>query len=397
MNTKKTIITFLALFTCILGISAENSLAVNGALVTKGNTGSFNIELINPDDAFCAFQMDIALPEGLTFVSVSKGGRLTSAHSLGNSAQGGNVIRFSSIDTEQNRYYLGESGTLFTVTVSVSDALSVGDILTAQLKNVEFARKDESMFKIAQQDFSIEITDRVVIDENSAALPTTQSSVNVLVKRTINKDVWNTICLPFKMTNDQKKDVFGEDVQVANFNSIESDAGKFVLNFTSRSATAVIPINTPILIKTSKDITEFTVDNVDVSPGASPKKDVDIEVYDEDEDQTIKVTVGTFYGTLKNGTVLPENYLFLNNDEFNYSTGSTIIKGLRGYFWLKDFDSSASGSSLVLALNGNPTRMDKVNVVVNEDGVYYNLKGQRIEQPTEKGIYIKNGKKVVIK
>jgi hypothetical protein len=117
MKTRKTIITFLALFTCILGISAENAVAINGALVTKGKTSSFNIELINPDDAFCAFQMDVVLPDGLTYVSASKGGRMTSAHSLGSSNMGENVIRFSSIDTEQNRNYLGESGTLFTITV----------------------------------------------------------------------------------------------------------------------------------------------------------------------------------------------------------------------------------------------------------------------------------------
>ena len=123
--------TLFALFACILGISAENSIAVNGALVTKGKTGSINIELVNPGDAFCAFQMDIALPDGLTFVSAFKGGRMSSAHSLGYAALGGNIIRFSSIDTEQNREYLGESGTLFTITVSVSDALAVGDVLTA--------------------------------------------------------------------------------------------------------------------------------------------------------------------------------------------------------------------------------------------------------------------------
>lgn len=393
MNTKKTIITFLALFTCILGISAENSLAVNGALVTKGNTGSFNIELINPDDAFCAFQMDIALPEGLTFVSASKGGRITSAHSLGNSDQGGNVIRFSSIDTEQNRNYLGESGTLFTVTVSVSNALSVGDNLMAQLLNVEFARKDESMFKIAQQDFSIEITDRVVIDENSAALPTAQNGVNVLVKRTIKKDVWNTICLPFDMDVTQTKQVFGDDVQGALFVDYEVDGLAIIVNFENEDlASSGIYGNYPYLIKTSKDITEFTVDGVNVDP----EEDGAVAEYTTGSGPK-KVVKGKFYGTLKTGTVLPEDYLFLNNNKFYYSTGSTVIKGLRGYFWLKDFDSSTSSPSLVMAYNGTPTNVSEMKVVVNEDGVYYNLKGQRIEYPTEKGIYIKNGKKVVIK
>ena len=393
MKTRKTIITFLALFACILGISAENSVVVNDALVTKGKTSSFNIELLNPDDAFCAFQMDIVLPEGLTYISASKGGRMTSAHSLGSANMGGNVIRFSSIDTEQNRNYLGESGTLFTITVSVSNDVSVGDNLAAQLQNVEFARKDESMFKIAQQDFSIEITDRVVIDENSAALPTAQNDVNVLVKRTIKKDVWNTIYLPFKMTQAQAKSVFGDDVLIAGFNSLASNGeGQITLNFTQRTATNAILTSQPFLIKTTEDISEFTVDNVNIELINNPKKDV--KVYDEDEEE--EITVGTFYGTSSAGTVLNKDLVFLSNNKFYYSTGSTVIKGLRGFFWLKDFDSSA-GPSLVMAYNGETTNVKQVKVVVNEEDVYYNLKGQRVENPTEKGIYIRNGKKVVIK
>ena len=393
MKTRKIIIMFLALFTCSLGISAENSVVVNDALVTKGKTSSFNIELINPDDAFCAFQMDVVLPDGLTYVSASKGGRMTSAHSLGSSNMGENVIRFSSIDTEQNRNYLGESGTLFTITVSVSDGVTVGDNLAAQLQNVEFARKNESMFKIAQQDFSIEVTDRVVIDENSAALPIAQNGVNVLVKRSIKKDVWNTIYLPFRMTQAQAKSVFGDDVVIANFASIDSnEEGQITLNFTQRTATNAIIATQPLLIKVTKDISEFTVDNVNIELN-NPKKD--ISVYDEDEDDDI--IVGTFYGTTSAGTVLNKDLVFLNSNKFYYSTGSTIIKGLRGYFWLEDFDSSAGAPSLIMAFDGTTTNVNQVKVVVNEDNVCYNLKGQRIENPTGKGIYIKNGKKVVIK
>ncbi len=383
--------TLFALFACILGISAENSIAVNGALVTKGKTGSINIELVNPGDAFCAFQMDIALPDGLTFVSAFKGGRMSSAHSLGYAALGGNIIRFSSIDTEQNREYLGESGTLFTITVSVSDALAVGDVLTAQLQNVEFARRNESQFKIAQQDVSIEITDKVVIDENSAALPPTHKSVDVLVKRTIKKNIWNTICLPFSMDADQVKQVFGDDVKVVEFSDYEVDGLKITVNFDESNLEGEgFYSNWPYLIKTSNDITNFTVEGVDVEPNEEEA----VAEYETGSGKK-KTVLGRFYGTLKAGTVLNSDYLFLNNNKFYYSTGSTIIKGLRGYFWLKHFDSSAGNSDLVMAFDDTTNNVNDVKVVVNEDGVYYNLKGQRVENPTGKGIYIKNGKKVV--
>ena len=33
----------------------------------------------------------------------------------------------------------------------------------------------------------------------------------------------------------------------------------------------------------------------------------------------------------------------------------------------------------------------------NTPAVYYNLKGQRIAKPTQKGLYIQNGKKMIVK
>lgn len=47
--------------------------------------------------------------------------------------------------------------------------------------------------------------------------------------------------------------------------------------------------------------------------------------------------------------------------------------------------------------NSSPkTGIDELRQV-SEDDVWYNLKGQRIDTPTKKGLYIKNGKKVVVK
>ncbi len=387
---KKKIFTLLALFASVLGASAVNEVTVSSALVTKGKTGDIIIDLSNPGDAFCAFQMDLQLPTGITFVSATKGARFT-AQSLGNAAQGGNVIRFTSVDTEGNDNYLKESGALFTVTVKDESGEDVGKKLAAQLLNMEFTRKDESAFKPDPVDFNIEIFGRIVLDENSASAPTGQTA-NVLVKRTIAANQWSTICLPFKMTNEQKIEVFGSDVEVANFNDIKIDGTSYTIDFKKRSATGVIPANTPLLIKTTKDITEFEVDGVTIVEEANPKKDY--SVYDEDAEDN--VLYATFYGTVKAGTVIPKDYVFLSGDKFYFSTGSTIIKGFRGYFWLKGFKGSSSAPEINLIVDGETTKVNGLNVIY-DDGQYYNLKGQKIDNPTEKGVYIKNGKKVVIK
>jgi hypothetical protein len=59
--------------------------------------------------------------------------------------------------------------------------------------------------------------------------------------------------------------------------------------------------------------------------------------------------------------------------------------------------SSGSGARVVLDFDDDPTAITEIKDEVKEvqqDNVYYNLNGQRVEKPT-KGIYIKNGKKVL--
>jgi hypothetical protein len=57
-----------------------------------------------------------------------------------------------------------------------------------------------------------------------------------------------------------------------------------------------------------------------------------------------------------------------------------------------------AGSSFApqLFFDGNVTGIGAVKSINKEDGAYYNLAGQRVAQP-QKGLYIVNGKKVIIK
>ena len=98
---------------------------------------------------------------------------------------------------------------------------------------------------------------------------------------------------------------------------------------------------------------------------------------------------------MKAGVVIPNNNLFIKDNKFYYSTGDTTIKGFRGYFWLSGFDSAAA-PEINISVDGNTTKVDGIQVLT-EDGAFYNLKGMKVENPTEKGVYIQNGKKVVVK
>ena len=43
------------------------------------------------------------------------------------------------------------------------------------------------------------------------------------------------------------------------------------------------------------------------------------------------------------------------------------------------------------------TGIDATESTPSENGDLFNLKGQRVDKPTVKGLYLRNGKKVVIK
>lgn len=114
----------------------------------------------------------------------------------------------------------------------------------------------------------------------------------------------------------------------------------------------------------------------------------------------VTVTYVKFIGTLRAGTTIPADNIFLGTDnKFYYSDGSNTIKGFRGYFWLKDFKSSDASRQIKLMVDGEEATGIEglyINGEAVAEGVY-NLKGQRVDMPTQKGVYIKDGKKVVIK
>ena len=63
---------------------------------------------------------------------------------------------------------------------------------------------------------------------------------------------------------------------------------------------------------------------------------------------------------------------------------------------LESFLKAGQGNvSVTLSLSSGTTSINCTRNTANEDGVYYSLNGQRMENPS-KGIYIINGKKVIL-
>ena len=348
-----------------------------------------------------SFQFDLYLPEGITAVKSSKGriqgslsaGRLPEEdmHSLTFSEHEGGVIRFL-CDSEYGDTFTGNDGEIATLQVNISGTMADGDYPIV-MKDMKLSEVDIANYYLAD-DIETTVTigeadTRVLLDETSTTAPeASDGAVDVRVKRTIKANEWSTICLPFAMSADQITEAFGNNVtwELASFNgyTITEDNDDNIIGITVKfnSATS-IAANTPYLIKVSDNVTEFTVDGVEIAPIEEPK---------------VTKGRGKMYGNYVAGTELDYGCLLLSGNQFWYSIGDTKIKAFRGYFDFRDYltEFEENYSSRIVMSFEDGTGITNTNGT-NDTNEWYTVSGVKVEKPVRKGLYINNGHKVVVK
>ena len=98
--------------------------------------------------------------------------------------------------------------------------------------------------------------------------------------------------------------------------------------------------------------------------------------------------VGTYAAS---ATVAADDY-FIGSNKLWKSTGATTIKGTRAYIKAKTAAARIAG----FAIDGEETTAINGITISKDNAPIYNLNGQRVAKPA-KGMYVKNGKKVVMK
>ena len=96
-------------------------------------------------------------------------------------------------------------------------------------------------------------------------------------------------------------------------------------------------------------------------------------------------------------TTLENNWLYIKDNRFKYSTGTSKVNPYRAYFRFRDFTGAMHSRSLIIVEDG-ATGIRLVEDAQADGEGWYDLSGRRLSgKPVSKGVYIQNGKKVVIK
>ena len=383
----------------MVGMARADKVFVNDITLPQGGNVVMAIGYeFNSGITYKGFQLEFSLPEGVNTLKdddglpVATAGSALDDHGITAKVLASGAERYI-VTSFNNKLLKGTEGTLFSVTLHADDSLEVGSCYEVTLNEVTFTTADIGNAPFENATFTITIGEpadtRVVIDEAATALPEAATGVDVRVKRTIKAGEWSTICLPFAMTEAQVKEVFGNDVQLLDFDDyeVQDDGNSINLSFNAINS---IEANHPCVIKVTEPVSEFIVDGVDVDPEEEP-------MINKGTKRKPRAIIGNYVA----GTLIENGCLFLSGNEFWYSVGKTKIKGLRAYFnfddLLPEFEDNYAESRMHFVINSETDGISDVSLKASTDACY-DLQGRKVADGQQKrGIYVKQGKKMVVK
>ena len=226
-----------------------------------------------------------------------------------------------------------------------------------------------------------QVSKNLTLDEEKVAAATIEFNNGGTFDVTLNRNFvegFNTVVLPFALTTEQVETVFGTEAEIYTYSETSTDENDVTVMF-NRSTEEGIAANTPVLVKTTA-----------ASTGSKTLEGVTL-VYNENP--AVEGQFIDFTGVYTAQTVAEGDY-FVNGNLYK-STGATTIKPFRAYLKVKE---GVNPANVKLMIGGSTvTGLDSIDAAAEtESEAVYNLLGQRVNK-TQKGIYIVNGKKVVVK
>lgn len=220
-----------------------------------------------------------------------------------------------------------------------------------------------------------------ILRETATVSFNAQDNVDVQLERTLSPEYWNTFCVPFTISADVIKEKFGEGTQVCTFGSMEGT----VMNFAHSTS---IEAGKPYIVKPTKEVVNPSFTGVNIEAVAA--KQVGANGFFMQGIYSVKTDLTT------DGT----NLFLGDGNKFYKPLGTTTakMKGMRAFFIVPQGTNFAA---LRANIDGATTAIDELTTVVEQptDNRIYNLQGEFVGTSFEglHGVYVQNGKKVLVK
>lgn len=288
---------------------------------------------------------------------------------------------------------ISQNGTIMPVRGGVANLTMTQDAILDMIGYPTFSKGTKQFQVWKNSDMTEHQTVKeITLDENSDNIVEEAKNVNVTLKRTLVGDGdWNTLCVPFSLTEAQTKAAFGNDVELRE---LESVAGNTLTFKTVNSVTA----NVPCLIKVTADGNEYKFEGVSTT-AVKNNRDYTLSLVEGNIlflgiYSAMDVVEADLAGSSTNGY-----YAFLGaNNTFFKAKAGTTMKAFRAFF---SVPNGVNTKQLQAVIDGTTTGIeDMVIDGVKANGRVYNLNGQYVGNSLnglQPGIYIQNGKKIVVK
>ena len=215
-------------------------------------------------------------------------------------------------------------------------------------------------------------SEALVLDETVAPEALTAGVQDVELKYTV-KEGWNTITLPFAVTD---LSVFGEGAKAYKLTGYNDGA----LNF---KAAETLKAGSPYVLY---------VETAAEANGNFKFKGVDITAT---EPATVGFNDAKFvatYAPMAAGTMTGKYGVVPSTGKIQKGGANATMKGFRAYF---ELPAGANGARMIID-GEDVTAISSIITDAENGNAIYNLNGQRVNAAT-KGVYIINGKKMIIK
>lgn len=258
-----------------------------------------------------------------------------------------------------------------------------------------------------------------------------KENLTMYFQRSFVEGEWNSLIMPVNLTKAQFDEAFGSDAKLAKANKVYDSNGNLIIGFSlveedkNNANSAYLVANTPYIINISKKTAQKGAITIDAGTISGDIYKVDNSLaaggvtftYDNDKatnpigqnfpvDQAITTKWGMtdlkFIGSYDNHQDLEAGNYIWNNGKLYLTKNNHWMKGYR--CWLvPTWSGSATGNAKLLSFgfgNGETTGINMPSMGNTSGSIkVYNLNGQRVDNMlgVQPGIYIVNGKKVVVK